>query len=261
LSLEPISLKLQGREGWLRPGSYVVAVRAFWGVLHHLDVALSGERKGSVDWEISGLKKSGPAAVVFIGHLRTPPKDFLPEIGKAALDGVRTLRETEVRPVWYSDRALEKMKALVQQLATMDEISITAREREERLDPCVIERIDAIIGNGYETLTSVVGRLDSIAVNGSTRFRVWCETTGRLVRCRSGREWVASQAKENLGKRVAVYGKLTFNSQDEPVFLDASGVEPFPEAEGLPNISYMSGRISKLTGDMKLGEYIATLRR
>ena len=49
LSLEPISLRLQGFQGWLRPGSYLVAVRAFWNLLQDLDLALSGEEKGSVD--------------------------------------------------------------------------------------------------------------------------------------------------------------------------------------------------------------------
>jgi hypothetical protein len=261
VSLEPISLKLQGRQGWLRPGNYVLAVRALWGVLKHLDVAISGKPKGSALWEISGLKKSGPATVVFIGHVRTPPMDFAPEIAKAALDGVRTLRQTETRPSLFSDAALEKMKVLAQQLATMDEISIAAREREEALDRCLIERIERIIGNGYESLTSVVGRLDSISVRGTTRFRVHCETTGGFMRCRTRHESVAEQARENLGKRVAVYGTLTCNSQDEPMILEAAGMESFAQLEPLPNISYMSGRISQLTGDAKVGEYIAGLRR
>jgi hypothetical protein len=80
LSLEPISLRLQGRQGWLRPGSYLVAVRAFWNLLQDLDVALSGEEKRSVDWEISACKRSGPAVVMLLGHLRKPPKDVVGEI-------------------------------------------------------------------------------------------------------------------------------------------------------------------------------------
>jgi hypothetical protein len=261
MSLEPISLRMQGKEGWLRPGSYLVAVRAFWGLLHDLDITVSGERRGSVTWEISALKKSGPAEVIFIGHVRVPPKDFLRDIEKELLNGVRMLRETEVRPVWYSNRALEKLKVMAQQAAIMDEMSVAAGEREERLESRIIERIDQIVGTGYESLTSVVGRLDSVTVNGTTGFRVRCETTGKHVKCQTAIAWVASEAKDDLGKRVAVYGKLAFNSQDEPMMLEASGIELFPQVEALPNISFMSGRISKLTGDLKVGEYIAALRR
>jgi hypothetical protein len=66
-----------------------------------------------VEWEISGLKKSGPAAVVFIGHLRTPPKDCLLEIGKAALDGVRTLHETDVKQNRERKEEFEKVGRLI----------------------------------------------------------------------------------------------------------------------------------------------------
>ena len=58
MSLDPVALKLQGRGGWLRLGTLLVAVRAFWGVLHHLDVTLSGEPRGSIEWEINAPGKN-----------------------------------------------------------------------------------------------------------------------------------------------------------------------------------------------------------
>lgn len=260
MSLEPISLRLQGRGGWLRPGTYLVAVRAFWGMLHRVDLALSGEPKGSVEWEISAMKKSGPAVIVFIGHLRTPPKDFLPEIRKAVLDGVNVLSHGSERPCWFSDQALEKLRVLAGLNASVDEIAVIVDEREERLEPRAAEQIERFIGRRYETLTSVVGILDSISVSRRARFRVSSEITGRPVPCRCHSAKIFAQAKELLGQRVIAFGRLTFNSLDEPVMMRVSGIEACTPREALPNISYMSGRISRLTGDVNLREYISRLR-
>ena len=261
MSLEPISLKLQGRGGWLRPGSLLVAVRAFWGMLRELDVTLSGEPQGSVEWEISAVKKSGPAEIVFIGHLRTPPKDCLREIRKAALDGVHAVSHSGERPYWFSDPALEKLKVLAEQHASMDEITVIVDGKEERLEPAAGEHIGRIAGRRYETLSSVVGVLESISVNRGLRFRMSSEITGQRITCRFHSAKILADAKQHLGRRVMVFGQLTFNSLDEPILMRVSGIEPCEPKEALPNIAYMSGRISRLTGDLKLGEYISRLRR
>jgi hypothetical protein len=260
VSLEPISLRLQGRGGWLHPGSYLVAVRAFWGMLRNLDMELSQQPRGSVDWEISALKKSGPALVVFIGHLKTPPKDILPDIKRAVLDGVRTLSQGERRPRWYNDSALEKLKLLAEQHATMDEIAIVVDDKEEPLRTTVIERIERLTNSEYETQGSVVGCLESITVNGDVRLRVTSEANGRTVICRFARGEVLDEARHLLGQRVEVHGTMRRNYLDEPVLLEGTGYEAWPEREELPSIASMSGRISKLTGELSVRDYIARLR-
>ena len=224
MSLEPISLRLQGRKGWLRPGSFLVAVRAFWGVLHHLDLSLSGEPKGSVEWEVSAMKQSGPAVIVFIGHLKTPPKDFLPEIRKAVIEGVHTISHSTERPDWFSDSALERLRVVAEQHASLDEIAVID-ERDELLEAGAVERIERLTGRRYESLTSVVGSLDSISVNRGNRIRVCSEITGRTVTCRFHSARIFEQAKECLGQRVTVFGQLTLNTLDEPVLMRVSGIE------------------------------------
>jgi len=47
---------------------------------------------------------------------------------------------------------------------------------------------------------------------------------------------------------------------DEPLLVEAESYEAVPESEELPSISAMSGRISKLTGDLNVRDYIASLR-
>jgi hypothetical protein len=243
LSLEPILLRMQGREGWLRPGSYLVAVRAFWRLLQKLDVTLSQEPQGSVDWEISAFKRSGPAEVVYIGHLRKPPKDLAGEIRRTLLNGIRKLSSLDERPHGFTDAALAQLKALAEQRTSMDEISIVVDEAEAIVEWSFIERIERMTHNDYEAISSVVGTLESIAVSRNTRFSVRSEITGHPVMCRFKRDQFTEQAKEFLGKRVVVFGNLKSNYLGEPTLMRVAGIEACRNEEALPNIPRMSGRI------------------
>ncbi|MGA8143650.1 MAG: hypothetical protein WB987_07160 [Candidatus Acidiferrales bacterium] len=260
MSLEPISLRLQGRQGWLRPASYLVAVRAFWGVLRNLDVALSGEAKGSVEWEIGACKRSGPAVVVFIGHLRKPPKDFVGEIRKTLLNGIRKLSSSDERPHGFTDSALEQLKVLAEQRESTDEIAIIVGETEALVQSSFVERIERMTHNDYEALSSVVGTIESITVSRNHRFRLRSEITGRPVMCRFKRKEFIEQAKEHLGKRVVVFGNLKCNYLGEPTLMRVTGIEVCLKEEDLPNIPRMSGRIPELPGNSTVRDYISGAR-
>jgi hypothetical protein len=260
LSLEPISLRLQGRQGWLRPGSYLVAVHAFWNLLRDLDVALSGEEKGSVDWEISACKRSGPAVVVFLGHLRKPPKDVVSEIRRTLFNGIRKLATSDERPHGFTDTALEQLRALAEQRARMDEIGVVIDETEEPVQWSLIERIERMTHNDYEALSSVVGTLESISVGKNGRFSVRSEITRRPVMCRFKKDQFIALAKENLGKRVVVSGNLKSNYLGEPILMCVSGLEPCPNEQDLPNIPRMSGRIPMLAGKAANREHTSGAR-
>ena len=260
MSLEPISLRLQGREGWLRPGSYLVAVRAFWSLLQNLDIALSGEEHGSVDWEIGACKRSGPAVVVFLGHLRKPPKDVVGEIRRTLLNGIRKLAASDERPHGFTDTALAELRALAEQRALMDEIAIVIDETEELVQWSFIERIERMTHNAYEALSSVVGTLESVSVGKNDRFTVRSDVTGRPVMCRFKRKQFTDEAKENLGKRVIVSGNLKSNYLGEPMLMRVSEIQSCPEEQNLPNIPRMSGRIPMPAGKPASREHFQGLR-
>jgi hypothetical protein len=212
-------------------------------LLQNLDIALSGEAKGSVDWEISACKRSGPAVVIFLGHLRKPPKDVVCEIRRTLLNGIRKLSATDERPHGFTDSALQELKALAEQRALADEIAVIVDEKEELIQWSFIERIERMTHNDFEALSSVVGILESIAVGKTGRFSVRSEITGRPVMCRFKRDQFTGHAKENLGKRVVVFGNLKSNYLGEPMHMRVSGIEPCPDEQNLPNIPRMSGRI------------------
>jgi hypothetical protein len=244
----------------MRPGSYLVAVRAFWGLLNDLDIALSSESKGTVDWEIGACKRSGPAEVIFIGHLRRPPKDVVAEIRRTLLNGIRKLTVSEERPRGFTDSALEQLKVLAQQRASMDEIAIVVDETEEAVHTSLIQRIERLTHNDYEALSSVVGTIESISVSPNNRFRVRSEITGHPVMCRFKRKEFIEEAKQHLGKRVTVFGNLKCNYLGEPTQMRVTGIEACASEADLPNIPRMSGRIPMPTGKSTVRDYISGVR-
>jgi len=209
---------------------------------------LSGEEKGSVDWEIGACKRSGPAVVVFLGHLRKPPKDVVGEIRRTLLNGLRKLAVSDERPHGFNDTALGELKALAEQRALMDEIAIVIDETEELVQWSFAERIERMTHNDYEALSSVVGMLESVSVGKSSRFTVRSEVTGHPVTCRYKRDEFTEPAKDSLGRRVVVSGNLKCNYLGQPMVMRVSGIEPCPTEESLPNIPRMSGRIPMLAG-------------
>jgi hypothetical protein len=74
--------------------------------------------------------------------------------------------------------------------------------------------------------------------------------------CRFKRDQFTGQAKENLGRRVVVFGNLKSNYLGEPLHMRVSGIEPCPNEQDLPKIPRMSGRIPVASGRPSNRDYI-----
>lgn len=77
-------------------------------------------------------------------------------------------------------------------------------------------------------------------------FQLRFSITPRFQRFK--RDQFITQAKENLGRRVVVFGNLKSNYLGEPMHMRVSGIEPCPNEQDLPNIPRMSGRIPVAAG-------------
>jgi hypothetical protein len=195
--------------------------------------------------------------VIFLGHLRKPPKDVVGEIRRTLFNGIRKLSTCDERPHGFTDTALEELKALAEQRALMDEIAVIVDEKEELVQWSFIERIERMTHNEFEALSSVIGTLESISVGKNGRFSVRSEITGHPVMCRFKRDQFTGQAKEYLGRRVVVFGNLKSNYLGEPMHMRVSGIEPCPNEQDLPNIPRMSGRIPAPAGRIQNRDYIS----
>jgi len=108
---------------------FVDSLGKFLGILRDLDSVLSDRRGGSVDWEVTSLKKSSPAEVG-VTPITKPIAIRLgkPEISEAIehqfLDNTRSLNEAGERNKFMPDAALLKLKALASKTKRIGPMSI-----------------------------------------------------------------------------------------------------------------------------------------
>jgi hypothetical protein len=255
-----IRLTLGAPQDKLHPTSFIASIRNFWGILQNVDAAISADPRGSVAWEIVGLAKGSPAQVVFGAGSVLPNIDHSPEIIAAVISGIELLERTAERPPAYSDKTLENLKKLAEQRKRLSEIAVSSNGRSVEVRPIILDSIDRLTGNRFESLGSVVGSLDSITIHRGSEFRVWNEFGGKPVTCRFSGDEMLLEIKGHLGKRVLVYGNMRYNSLGEPYLIQVDGLDSYPEVSELPTIERMSGRVRGITDGLSLGEYLKELR-
>jgi len=257
-----IYITLDDNDDNLDARTLIVAVQLFLGLLHDLDIAISSESRGGVQWKVSTLSKSSPARLGFIGYSRRGKENHSTEIERRCIRGLKILAERAERDPYYSDQALYKAGNLarLRQRHLLSRITIgSPAEGEIVIGPAIAEHVDELISEVEESEGSIVGNLDSISVHNGNQFRVWDDNTGKVVTCRFP-EPLLQTAKEYLKQRVLVYGTLRRNVLGGIGSISVEGIDNYPTDEQLPTIEQMSGSIPNITGGLSLQEYMRLLR-
>src|SRR5271170_2013703 len=108
---KPISLILEAPEERLPAQAFLVGIRSFLGLLRDLDVAVSKDPRGTVNWEITGLSMASPAQISCSGSSRLKGIDYTPVIESHIIRGIRLLSERDRDPL-YSESALKWTRQL-----------------------------------------------------------------------------------------------------------------------------------------------------
>ena len=108
---------------------------------------------------------------------------------------------------------------------------------------------------------SVEGTLETVSLQGSSRFTIYHSRTKKAIRCDipKGSD-LLDQAKEALGSRVLVAGLLHTNVCGEPLRILANTLRIFPENHELPSITSLGGRYPDMTGDVTTMDFIRSMR-
>ena len=258
-----INLRLEGRDDFLNPSTYINALRHFWGMLRDLDVAISKGRAGCIEWEIESLSKNSLALITFRG-CSLAASDSMVEVERSCIFGLKKLSEGQRLPD-YSDAAVKKALKLAS-LHThrkpdgLNLIQVFTDTNEVEVGPDTVDGIQSLIKVRYESMGSIVGNLDSISVHRGNEFRVWEELEGYPVTCRFP-DTLLERTKDALGRRVLVHGDLKSNFRGQRISVIVHGFEMYPQDSELPTIEQMSGIIEDLTDGVSLGEYIEDIRR
>jgi hypothetical protein len=236
------------------------AAQAFVGLLHDLDVAISADTRGTIEWEIVTLQKASPARFGFVGKTRLlGGVDHSNEVGERCVRGIALLTDKAERDPFYSEAALRKAYSLARlRLDVFAQITVQTPRSEVSIEPAIAEHILDLTKEDDEEFGSVLGGLDSISVHRGNEFRVWDEVDGRAVLCRFP-DALLDSAKESLKRRVLVFGTLRKNRIGQVGSIAVDGMESYPADEELPTIEEMSGSIPGITDGLSLRDYLKRL--
>jgi hypothetical protein len=259
---EKIRIELEGKRDFLSATAFFGVGRELLAILKNVDSALSHESAGVMVWFIESLKKESPATIVMQGELKPErhETDLVRAVHEISIDGLTSLERHAQRPKFFADSTIFHARQLAEiHAASLERCTVIYQDRRVNITAHTLANVDTLLGEAYESESTIIGDLDSVTVHKGNEFRVWEEVSGNPVRCRF-REDQFEQVREALGKRVRVEGTVKSNTQGNPIAITVHRIEIYPREEDLPSIQDISGLVPDLTGRLSLKEYMKALR-
>ena len=184
-------------------------LREFTGLLREIDEELSPSAARSLDWRITGLSYSSPAAIAMVAVPRGEAPDIGRPVVSACIGGVALLSGERARPSEFNDDALLHLRQIAEW--TNGDIRAVRVESPTVPAPASITReltttVEWVLPQGY-SLGSVEGQLQGLNIHTQPRFTVYDAVTGRAVRCYFSAADLDA-VKDAIGRKVIVSGRL-----------------------------------------------------
>jgi hypothetical protein len=241
--------------------AFVDSLYKFLGILRDLDSALSENKRGSMEWEVTSLRKESPAIVGVTPTLkRLNTRDFGEAVEAQFINNTRSLNSKGERNEYMPDSALMKLKAIAARTKRLGPMSVfvgkNGDEAEElvNIDQATLKRVKELTDVKFTGYGSIKGNLDSISVHLKDEFRVWDSLSGRPVRCSFARS-MDPQVRDYLRQAVVVSGILQSNSAGLPIAMDVQGLD-LASVTDAPTIEGISGLVDDFTDGKPLKEFI-----
>lgn len=215
-------------------------------LLNAVDSDISGRRGGGLEWVVSEL--SGGSV-----HLGATPElkseDVDPKTADRVLDavgdGLRTIQKSATRPAHFSDRALTRARQLTQALDEegVNRVRVRSNGRQVEVTQRLAANVDDLLGGKVQSIGSVEGRLETVALHGRSYFNVYDAVTGGAVKCYFSGEML-EEVKDALGRRVVVSGTIWSDRSGDVQSVKAKDLEILPREEDLPPAETAEGMLA-----------------
>jgi hypothetical protein len=215
----------------------------FIALLREVDREMAPQAR--VRWVIDSISKSSPLLVALRPETSSPKatKAVRRSIVSAVNGGIRTVQARAVRPAHFTDRALEKAKALVESASVGGAVvKIGTAKAPVRVTSKLIANVDTILGATISSIGTIEGPLETLNVHGSNRyFNVYDALTGERIRCDFGNRIEIDQIGAAVERRVAVHGEIKYRENGGIVNVLAQSMEVFPAEDELPSANAVRG--------------------
>ena len=238
-----------------------------WDNLVHLlsaiDVALSLQSARTIDWSVNQLSRSSPALLVLEPVVRDEQLDNRDTVIRTAMAGIATLKERDVRPNYFSDRALESARGLVSILGPrVHKVEVFTPEETVICSEAIASNIREILHPGREMQGSTEGVLEAMNSHGKFQFSLYEPVRAIRIVCDIDRD-AESDLKDRIvelyERRVRVSGTLRTNRHGEvrsAIVRQVAALRTEPKFERAEDIA----GIYDITGGLDAEEYLWRLR-
>lgn len=238
--------------------AFLDAVSTFVHLLRTVDETVSRSR--SVRWRLATLRYSSPAVVGCVGEprsLNTP--DQAPLVGRAVLSGLGQL-ERRVRPTAFSDEALDLAKHLadLKDRGGIQRVSIAEPHADQpatlTLTREIAAAVDDLIGAKYESLGSIIGRLELVSSHGGMlRCNIYEDASGKPVRC-DFPETLKKAVLDAFDQRVHAAGTIKRDASGQPRHITLDSLEVLPT--GAPRSASITGLAPDFTDGLDSADWL-----
>ena len=242
----------------------VTSLGSFMHLLRDFDAAVSEQKSGTQRWEVTSITKTSPIVMGVTPEPKPRMQDFSEAIETQLLESSLALTVRGERTGRMSDSALLKIKqiaGLSKRIGTsLIYVPMNGHERQEApINQTTMRVVNELTGVRYEAYGTISGALEVISVHrGKDEFRIWDESTGKVVRCKYKGAEMESQILDLLHRRKKVYvsGVILSNSAGMPISITAEEVNEKLETQETFDIRKMAGFIKDYTGGRRLKDYL-----
>ncbi len=222
------------------PERFQRALTAFFGLLAEVTKAVTpeGER---VDWRVQVKQGSN---LVGISPAPGVPTALVVNVRQKIMSGLEVLEHAPAEPMQFSEKALASVNRLASSISTHDEddtvIRIWGEKAPMPITPRLARNISELLGEAYTDYGSVEGRLKTISEAGAFRIVIYEPIFSRSVPCNVP-ERLMQQALSLFGRRVEVYGDISYRRNGFVNRVSVQEIVAFPAEEDLPNHEQVRG--------------------
>jgi hypothetical protein len=216
-----------------------------------------------IQWEIVRALMKSPLSITLAPRPPKGQKRLADKVVKAAIGGLKTLETSgePQLPPHFDDEVLEAVEKLssISQTGTALKVFVPDEEAAQvELGQQTIKRVKELEARArvYVDYGTIEGRLETISVHNGNSFVVWEAMTNNRIECRITPEQL-EEAKQLLGKRVAISGRLRYRNH-KPISMEVESIKVLRERAELPQPETM--KPIDITGGESSEEYIRRLR-
>lgn len=259
-----IRITVQGKLGHISVLSFLAIINKSLGVLRNLDIRISEQQRGTLQWVITGLGE-GSSYVDIDTRILRGNIDVSDRVVSGFANGVEHIRQRGGTPPYFSQVDVVAIRDIVRQFGRDGVEGVNYQDAESRVEltPEVEQELERLVGIRYKAYGSIEGKIELVSIKqGARRFSLTHDRTLRSIKCTLPDDIEGSvfNAAENR-RRVIVTGLIAYNAKNEAISVEVKGgLRLLGWEKELPTTEDLGGSDPTFTGELSTEDFVRSLR-